>query len=82
MKTVLTNIISERAKLVNHVIKEPCNQQILAISTLTLVMRRGKHTLVMIGGGGLKVPPLFLFVKTIEKEIRLGTVLKKQFFDW
>ena len=29
------------------------------------------------GGGGLKVPPLFLFVKTIEKVIRLCTVLKK-----
>ena len=28
------------------------------------------------GGGGLKVPPLFLFVKTIEKVMRLCTVLK------
>mgnify|MGYP001418915763 CR=1 FL=1 len=27
------------------------------------------------GGGGLKVSPLFLFVKTIEKVIRLSTVL-------
>ena len=25
-------------------------------------------------GGGLKVPPLFLFVKTLEKVIRLCTV--------
>ena len=29
------------------------------------------------GGGGLKVPSPFLFVKTIEKVIRLCTVLKK-----
>ena len=34
------------------------------------------------GGGGLKVSPLFLFVKTIEKVIRLCTVLKKKLFDW
>ena len=33
-------------------------------------------------GGGLKVPPLFLFVKTLEKVIRLCTVLKKKLFDW
>ena len=32
--------------------------------------------------GGLKVPPPFLFVKTIEKVIRLCTVLKKKLFDW
>ena len=30
------------------------------------------------GGGGLNVPPIFLFVKTIEKVIRLCTVLKKK----
>ena len=30
------------------------------------------------GGGGLKVPPLFFFVKTIEKVIRECTVLKKK----
>ena len=33
------------------------------------------------GGGGSKCPPLFLFVKTIEKVIRLCTVLKKKLFD-
>ena len=39
-------------------------------------------TLVMMGGGGLKVPPpLYLFVKTIEKVQRLCTVLKK-ILDW
>ena len=43
---------------------------------LTLVMMKGKYTLVMMGGGGLKVPTLFLFVKIIEKVIRLCTVLK------
>ena len=37
--------------------------------------------LIFEGGGGLKVPPLFLFVKTIEKVIRLCTVLKKKLFD-
>ena len=36
-------------------------------------MIRGKHSLVMIGGWGL-----FLFVKTIEKVIRLCTVLRKK----
>ena len=30
-------------------------------------------------GGGLKVPPPFLFVKTIEKVIRLCTALKKKY---
>ena len=50
------------------------------VEHLTLVMIRGKHTLVMIGGA--QSAPLFLFVKTIEKEIRLCTVLKKKFFDW
>ena len=30
-------------------------------------------------GGGGKVPHLFLFVKTIEKVIRLCTVLKKKY---
>ena len=34
------------------------------------------------GGGGSKCPPPFLFVKTIEKVIRLCTVLKKKLFDW
>ena len=34
------------------------------------------------GGGGLKVPPPILFVKTIEKVIRLCTVLKNKLFDW
>ena len=43
---------------------------------LTLVMIRGKYTLVMMGGGHKVPPPLFLFVKTIEKVIRLCTVLK------
>ena len=38
-------------------------------------MMRGKYTLVMMGLGGLKVFPLFLFVKTIETVIRLITVL-------
>ena len=33
-------------------------------------------------GGGLKVPPPFLFVKTIEKVIRLCTALKKKILDW
>ena len=41
---------------------------------LTLVMMGGLETLVLMGG--LKVPPLFLFGKTIEKGIRLCTVLK------
>ena len=46
---------------------------------LTLVMMGGKQTLVMMGGGGVKgAPPLFLFVKTIEKVIRLCTMLKKK----
>ena len=49
---------------------------------LTLVMMGGLQTLVLMGGGGLKVPPPFLFVKTIEKVIRLCTVLKKKLFDW
>ena len=49
---------------------------------LTLVMIRGKYPLVMIGGGGLNVPPpLFLSVKTIEKVIKLCTVLKKK-IEW
>ena len=38
-------------------------------------MIRGKCTLVMIGGGGHKMPALFLFVKTIEKVMRLSTVI-------
>ena len=37
-------------------------------------------TLVMMGGG--QSAPLFLFVKTIEKVIRLCTVLKKKLFEW
>ena len=47
--------------------------------SLNLTYDGGLQTLVMMGGGGLlKVPPpLFLFVKTIEKVIRLCTVLKK-----
>ena len=32
----------------------------------------------MWGGGAQSAPPLFLFVKTIEKVIRLCTVLKKK----
>ena len=45
-------------------------------------MIRGKHTLVMIGGEGAQsAPPLFLFVKTIEKEIRLCTVLNKKYLS-
>ena len=32
-------------------------------------------------GGGLKVPPLFLFVKTQEKIIKLYTELKKKIFE-
>ena len=31
------------------------------------------------GGGAQSAPPLFLFVKTIEKVIRLCTVLKKKY---
>ena len=46
------------------------------IFLLTLVMIRGKCPLVMIGGA--QSAPLFLFVKTIEKVIRLSTVLKKK----
>ena len=44
-------------------------------------MIRGKHTLDIIGGeGGSKCPPpLFLFLKTIEKVIRLFNELKKNF---
>ena len=38
----------------------------------------GKYTLVMMGRGLNVPPPLFLFVKTIEKVIRLCTVLKKK----
>ena len=34
------------------------------------------------GGGAQSAPPPFLFVKTIEKVIRLCTVLKKKLFDW
>ena len=43
-------------------------------------MLRGKYTLVMIGGGwgAQSPPPPILFVKTIEKVIRLCTVLKKK----
>ena len=48
---------------------------------LTLVMMGGLQTLVMMRGGS-KCPPPFLFVKTIEKVIRLCTVLKKKLFDW
>ena len=41
-------------------------------------MMGGLQTLVLMGG--LKVPPpLSLFVKTIEKVIRLCTVLKKNY---
>ena len=46
---------------------------------LTLLLMGCFQTLVLMGGGGLKVPPLFLFVKTIEKVIRLCTVLKKKY---
>ena len=46
--------------------------------TLTLVMMGGLQTLVLRGGGS-KCPPPFLFVKTIEKVIRLCTVLKKKY---
>ena len=50
--------------------------QILAIKTLVYT---GKQplTLVMMGGGAQSAPPLFLFVKTIEKVMRLCTVFKK-----
>ena len=48
---------------------------------LTLFLLGLFQTLVLMGGGGLKVPPLFLFVKTLEKVIRLCTVLKKKLFD-
>ena len=41
-------------------------------------MIRGKYTLVIIGGSQ-SAPPLFLFVKTIEKVLRLCTVLQKKF---
>ena len=38
-------------------------------------------TFFKLRGGGLKVPPtLFLFVKAIEKVIRLCTVMKKKHF--
>ena len=47
---------------------------------LTLLLMGCFQTLVLMGGG-LKVPPLILFVKTIEKVIRLCTVLKKKLFD-
>ena len=53
-------------------------KNVLSNFGLTLVMIRGKYTLVMIGGGTKCPPPLFLFVKTIEKVIRLCTVLKKK----
>ena len=33
-------------------------------------------------GGAQSAPPPFLFVKTIEKVIRLCTVLKKKLFYW
>ena len=52
--------------------------QILAIKTLVYT---GKQplTLVMMGGGGAQsAPPLFLFVKSIEKGIGLCTVWKKK----
>ena len=50
----------------------------LPYCNLTLVMIRGKYTLVMIGGGTKCPPPLFLFVKSIEKVIRLCTVLRRK----
>ena len=43
---------------------------------LTLVMMGGLQTLVLMG---TLSPPPFLFVKTIEKVIRLCTVLKKKY---
>ena len=48
----------------------PCNPYETPVCTVpfTLVMIRGNYTLVMI----------FLFVKTIEKVIRLCTMLKKK----
>ena len=42
----------------------------------------GGFTEINYDEGGLKVPPPFLFVKTIEKVIRLCTVWKKKLFDW
>ena len=42
----------------------------------------GGFTDLSYDGEGLKVPSPFLFVKTIEKVIRLCTVFKKKIFDW
>ena len=50
--------------------------------TLTLVMMGGLQTLVLMAFDGSKCPPPFLFVKTIEKVIRLCTALKKKILDW
>ena len=47
------------------------------LTRLTLLLMGLFLTLVLMGGG-LRVPPLFLFVNTIEKVIRLCTVLKKK----
>ena len=54
----------------------------LVSSNVNLSYDGGFTDLSFDGGGGLKVPPLFLFVKTIEKVIRLCTVLKKKLYDW
>ena len=51
------------------------------IKILTLLLMGCFQTLVLMGGGGSKGPPPFLFVKTIEKVIRLCIVLKKFFFE-
>ena len=44
-------------------------------------MMGGLQTLVLMGGVGAQSAPLFLFVKTIEKVIRLCSVLEKK-NDW
>ena len=55
---------------------------VTSVDTINLSYDGGFTDLSFNGGGGLKVPPPFLFVKTIEKVIRLCTVLKKKLFDW
>ena len=63
--------------------REPPQELCASAKLVNLSYDGGYIDLSYDGGGGLKVPPpLFLFVKTIEKVIRLCTVLKFFFFDW
>ena len=50
--------------------------------TLNLSYDGGFTDLSYDEGGAQSAPPPFLFVKTIEKVIRLCTALKKKILDW